>query len=191
MSRRIESLFSRAGISTGEKLLVSGVGGGVASMALLFGVANDNPTIVTSGSDQKINKAKELGAIDGFNYKLEGWDHDLKKEHRGFDVIIDSAGGKDFYKLVKLLNPGGRIAFYGGTLGEIGKLSPQLIFWRQLSILGSTMGSPKDFENMLEFVSHNKIHPVVDKVYDLQSAQQAFERMSLNDQFGKLVVQIK
>ena len=103
------------------------------------------------------------------------------------DVIIDSAGGDSFSHLVKLCSPGGRIGIYGGTDGPIPNLSPQLIFWRQISILGSTMGSNKDFAKMLDFVEQHKIVPVVDMVFKLENANNAFERMSEGQQFGKIV----
>ncbi|MDX1684649.1 MAG: zinc-binding dehydrogenase [Saprospiraceae bacterium] len=182
------ALFTRAGLKEGESLLVSGAGGGVASVAMQFGLAVGAEVYVTSGLDDKVGKAIELGAQGGVNYKREGWMDKLKEMSSGFDVIIDSAAGEGFKHLVKLMNPGGRIVFYGGTRGAIDALNPQFIFWRQLSIMGSTMGSPRDFEDMLKFVDQHKITPLVDRAYKFKEVDQAFERLSEYDQFGKIVM---
>lgn len=182
------ALFSRAKLNPGEKLLVSGVGGGVASMAMLLGLAHGAEVFVTSGENSKVEKAVGLGAKDGANYREKDWSKELKAKSGGFDVIIDSAAGDGFSDLVKLLKPGGRIVFYGGTRGPISNLNPQLIFWRQVTIMGSTMGSPTDFTNMLEFVNRHKVVPQVDKIYGFDKAEDAFKRMEEYDQFGKIVL---
>lgn len=182
------ALFSRAKLKPEEKVLISGVGGGVASLALLFAVAIGARVFVTSGTHTKIDRAKSLGALDGVSYKMDGWEKDLKTMSGDFDVIIDSAGGDGFSSLVKLLNPGGRIVFYGGTLGKIPQLNPQMIFWRQLSILGSTMGSPSDFSQMLELVNGYKICPIIDEVYTFEDVESAFVSLAENNQFGKIVL---
>lgn len=182
------SLFARAGAVAGESVLISGVGGGVASLAMRFAVAKGCKVFVTSGQDWKLKKAVDGGAVTGVNYKNEEWLKLLKSQSGGFDVIVDSAGGPNFKDLVKLLRPGGRIVFYGGSLGKIDGLSPQVMFWKQLSLLGSTMGSPKDFENMLQFVTQHEIVPDVDQVYSFEQADLAFNALEKNDQFGKLVL---
>ena len=145
---------------------------------------------VTSGSDAKIVKALDLGVAGAANYKLEIWPETLKKLTGGFDVIVDGAGGTDFANLVKLCNPGGRIGVYGGTNGAIPNFSPQPIFWKQLSILGSTMGSDHDFAEMLDFVNKHKIVPVIDSIFSLENGSDAFERMEKAEQFGKIVIKI-
>jgi NADPH:quinone reductase-like Zn-dependent oxidoreductase len=184
------ALFSRAKIHTGDKVLISGVGGGVASVALSMAVAINAEVYVTSGSEKKISRAIELGAKGGINYKSPDFSNDLKDLCSGFDVIVDSAGGKGFNALVKALKPGGRLVFYGGTQGKIEELSPQLIFWRQLSLLGSTMGSPRDFQAMLSFVEEHKISPQIDSTFGLDESIKGFERLASNHQFGKIVFSI-
>ncbi len=181
------ALFSRCGLKSGEKVLISGVGGGVALMACLFAVAAGAEVWVTSGSAWKIKKAQDLGAKGGVSYKDEAWDKTLLKETGGFDVIIDSAAGDGFATLVKVAAPAGRICFYGGTRGKINGLNPQLMFWKQISVFGSTMGNDAEFESMLDFVSEHKIVPVVDSVYSPEAVNEAFERMSKGLQFGKIV----
>ncbi|MCO4294492.1 zinc-binding dehydrogenase [Solitalea sp. MAHUQ-68] len=184
------ALFTRAATQPREKVLINGIGGGVALFALQYAVAEGCEVYVTSGSDEKIEKAKFLGAYGGVNYKTSTWVDDLKLIAGGFDVIVDSAAGEGFKNLVELANPGGRIVFYGATTGTIKELDPRRIFWKQLSILGSTMGTQKDFQQMLNFIEQHKLLPVVDKVFDLTEANEALDRMRKAEQFGKIVIKI-
>ncbi|GIV30967.1 MAG: putative zinc-type alcohol dehydrogenase-like protein YogA [Saprospiraceae bacterium] len=181
-------LFTKCKVQAGERLLVTGVGGGVALHCVLFGVAAGLEVWVTSGSEEKIQKALALGAKGGVNYNDDAWAKDLKKSVGSFDVIIDSAGGEGFSNLITLAAPAGRIGIYGGGQGLLGGLSPQLIFWRQLKIFGSTMGTPAEFANMLEFVSEHELRPVVDSVWEKTEYLGAFKRMEEAKQFGKIVL---
>lgn len=184
------TLFSRCQLKKGEKVLITGIGGGVALMALQLAVAAGAEVYVSSSSAEKMERAIQLGAKSGVNYREAGWDKTLKQVAGGFDVIIDSAAGDGFSMLPGLCNPGGRIGLYGGTLGKVNGLSMQVVFWKQLSILGSTMGSPKEFKAMLAFVAKHEILPIVDSVYALTEGQKAFERMGSVQQFGKIVLKI-
>ncbi len=185
------ALFGRAKLQKGEKVLISGIGGGVALFALQFAVAAGATVFATSGDDEKIKKAIELGAKGGANYKNETWHKDFLKTHGEVDVVIDSAGGNGFAKFLDITAAGGRIAFYGGGQGLINNLSPQKIFWKQIDILGSTMGTDREFAEMLDFVNKHKIKPIVDSVFSLENAKMAFEKMDSGAQFGKIVVQIE
>ncbi len=184
-------LFTRCGLQPGEKVLISGVGGGVALLACQMAIAAGAEVYVTSGSDEKIQRAIALGARAGANYRKADWPARLKEEAGGFDVIIDSAGGPGFPELLKLCRPAARIGVYGGTRGAIPGLSPQLLFWKQISILGSTMGSDEDFRQMLHFVNTHRLRPIVDKVFPLEEGPRAFERLDEGRQFGKVIVSVK
>lgn len=184
------ALVSRCQVQAGERVLISGVGGGVALFACQFAIAAGAEVFVTSSSEQKIETAVSLGALGGANYRQDGWHKKLGKETGGFDVVIDSAGGDGFANLVKLCKPGGRIGIYGGGRGTINGLSPQIIFFKQISILGSTMGSDQEFADMVEFVSDHKIEPVVDSVFSLGEGNAAIARMDAGLQFGKIVLKI-
>ena len=181
---------SKGNCKAGEKVLINGIGGGVATFAFQFALAIGAEVYVTSGSDEKLNKALEMGAKGVANYKTENWHKALAKESGGFDLIIDSAGGKGFANLAKLCRPAARIVFYGGTRGKIEGLSPQILFWRQVTIMGSTMGSDKDFEDMLAFVNAHKIKPIVDSVIDWNASDQAFEILKTSSQMGKVVLKV-
>ncbi|HEX8505656.1 MAG TPA: zinc-binding dehydrogenase [Hymenobacter sp.] len=183
--------FVRAQVQAGERVLVNGVGGGVALMAAQFCIARGAEVWVTSGSDAKLARARELGAQGGINYKTENWVKTLTKQAGGaFDVIIDSAAGEAFNDLVDAAVPGGRIVFYGGTLGPISGLAPGKVFWKQLSILGSSMGSEQDFEAMLQLVTEKGLVPVVDEVFPLAEGEAALRRLEAGEQFGKIVLKV-
>ena len=182
------ALFSRCKLKKGEKVLITGIGGGVALTALQFAIAAEAEVFVTSGSVEKIERATKIGAKGGANYHEAGWEKQLKQAAGGFDVIIDSAGGDGFALFPSLCNPGARIGFYGGTLGKVNGLSLQPLFWKQISLLGSTMGSPREFRAMLAFVQKHEIVPVVDSIFPMSEGAKAFEKMASGEQFGKIVL---
>ncbi|MEM1218277.1 MAG: NAD(P)-dependent alcohol dehydrogenase [Bacteroidota bacterium] len=184
------ALVTKGQVKAGDTVLISGVGGGVALFAFQFALAAGADVYVTSGSEEKIQKAMDMGAKGGANYKDPAFAKSLKGMARGFDVVIDSAGGDGLAQLAKLCNPGARIAMYGGTRGKINGLSPQILFWKQISFLGTSMGTDQEFEDMVAFVAKHKIVPVVDSVFDFTEAQQAFERMDNGLQFGKIVLKV-
>ena len=183
------ALFSKAKATKKDKVLISGVGGGVALFACQFAIAAGAEVYVTTGSDEKIQKAVDIGAKGGINYKTEKWHKAFAKEFSGVDVVIDSAGGAGFDSLLKVCNPMARVATYGGTRGKIA-ITPQVLFWKEIQIFGSTMGSDEEFQKMVGFVNEHKIKPVVDSVYDLADAGAAFEKMDNGGQFGKIVFRI-
>lgn len=184
------ALFTKARLRPGEKVLITGIGGGAALWALQFALAFQAKVYVTSGSDDKIKRAIEMGATAGFNYKENDWPARIAKEAGGFDVIIDSAGGKQFNQLLDLAYPGGRVALFGRTSGLITDIAPKILFWKQLSIFGTTMGTEDEFLSMLDFVEKNKIKPVIDSTYPLERIHDAFKRMEHSEQFGKIVISV-
>ena len=183
--------FTRAQVQAGERVLVTGVGGGVALTAVQLCVARGADVWVTSSADEKIARAQEHGARGGVRYNVENWVKTLTQLAGGaFDVIIDSAGGPAFGPLLDAAAPGGRIVFFGGTLGNIPDLPPAKVFWKQLSILGSTMGTPQDFDDLLALVTEKSIVPVVDEVFPLAEGEAALRRLEAGAQFGKVVLKI-
>lgn len=184
------ALFSRARAAPGERVLVTGIGGGVALFALQFAVAAGREVWVTSGSDEKIARAVKLGARGGFRYDSEGWVAAASREAGPFDVIIDSAGGAGFGGLLDLASPGGRIAFFGATRGSVPELALRKVFWRQISLLGTTMGSPADWSAMTGFVELHRLKPVISVVLPLERAPEGFDLMERGGQFGKIVVRM-
>ena len=182
------ALFTRGQVKQGDKVLITGIGGGVALMVLKMALAIGADVYVTSGSDEKIERAVALGAKLGVNYKISSWYKLFQSAVEGLDVIIDSAAGDDFKHLIELANPGGKIVFYGGTQGPMSTLNPQKIFWKHLSILGTTMGTQKEFAAMLSLFETHKIKPVIDEVFDMADAEKAIRKMDDAKQFGKIVL---
>jgi zinc-binding alcohol dehydrogenase/oxidoreductase len=185
------ALFSKARLRAKEKVLITGVGGGAALWVLQFAVAYQARVYITSGSDEKIERAIKLGAIAGFNYKQDDWATKAQKESGGgFDIIIDSAGGDHFSKLIELSMPGGRIVNFGRTAGNISEINTRLLYWKQLSILGTTMGTRDEFLSMLDFLESRNIKPVIDKTFPLSEFDHARARMESGEQFGKIILEI-
>lgn len=181
------ALFSKAGLKKNDKVFISGIGGGVALFAMQFAIANGNEVYVSSSSPEKIERAISLGAKAGFNYRDEDMGKQVLKSVGPMDVVIDSAGGKGFSNLVTICGKGGRISVYGGTAGKI-ELSPQRLFWNHVTIMGTTMGSDSDFQQMINFVNRHKVRPVVDQVFSIKEIKSALEKMKAGEQFGKIVL---
>jgi NADPH:quinone reductase-like Zn-dependent oxidoreductase len=177
-------------VKKGDKVLVTGFGGGVAQFATQLAISMGAEVYVSSSSESKIQHAKELGAKDGFDYRKENWTETALAVTQGFDVIIDSAMGDTLSQLIKVLKPGGRIVIYGATMGDPPVLEARKLFWNQIQIIGTTMGSDRDFEEMLEFVNKHKINPVVDEVFELKDAVKAFDKMRAGLQTGKIILKI-
>ncbi len=184
------ALFARGELKPGQKVLVTGGGGGVALLCIQMAKAIGASVFATTGSEEKRGRLKDFGINGTVNYRELEWDKELKKAHGSFDLIIDSAGGDGLKKLIGLTKPGGNIVIYGGTKGKSDGISPQLIFWRQLNIMGTSMGSDRDFREMLELVEQHGIVPVVDSVYPLEEFGRALERLKSKEHFGKVVIKI-
>ncbi len=184
------ALFSKARLRANEKVLISGVGGGAGLFILQFAVAYKARVYVTSGSEEKITKAKAMGALGGYNYKDPEWSEKAKKEIGGFDIIIDSAGGDQFSKFIDLATLGGRIVNFGRTAGNITDISTRQLYSKQLSILGSMMGNRDEFLSMLDFMESRNMKPVMDQTFPLAKAADAFQRMREGNHFGKIILEI-
>jgi NADPH:quinone reductase-like Zn-dependent oxidoreductase len=166
------------------------VGGGVALFAVQFAVALGAKVFCTSGSYEKIANTAAMGVAGGANYRNEDWDKQLLEQSGGFDLIIDGAGGGQMNTLLALCKPGGTIVCYGATLGAADNLNLHRIFWKQIRLQGTTMGTDDDFADMLRFVEKHRIVPVIDSEFLLQNTADAFRLMEHGGQFGKIVVKI-
>lgn len=184
------ALFSQGGLKSGETVLVTGVGGGVATFALQYAVAAGANVWVTSSSSEKIARAVELGAKGGFLYTSDEWAKTFVDKAGAPSLIIDSAAGAAYDTLIDVAAPGGRIVNFGATLGPPDKLEMRKVFWKQLRLQGTTMGSPADFEAMLKFVGEHNIKPIVDATFPLEEGNTAIDQMKLSPQFGKYVLSI-
>lgn len=184
------ALFTRGRLKAGERLLVTGVGGGAAQFLLQFGLAGGAHVFATSGSADKLKRARDAGAGGGADYREDGWEKSLLDQGGPFDLIVDSAGGPGFSKLIDILRPGGRLVCFGATAGNPPEMPQRKIFWKQIDLLGTTMGSPDDFAGMSAMVQRHRLRPVVDRVFPLEQGPEAFRRMDSGGQYGKIVLKI-
>ena len=184
------ALFTQGNAKSGERILITGIGGGVATFALQFATAINAEVWVTSSSTAKIDRAVSMGARGGFDYREEGWEKSFAAKVGAPDLIIDSAGGPGYGALMGLAAPGGRIINYGATAGAPESIDMFKLFWKQLRLQGSTMGSPDDFSSMVELVEKHQIKPVIDAVHSLEDTNQAIDQMRSSPQFGKYVIKI-
>ncbi|HEU5140188.1 MAG TPA: zinc-binding dehydrogenase [Bacillales bacterium] len=184
------SLVTKGQVNEGESVLIPGVGGGVATFLVQFASALGANVYVTSSKEEKVEKAKGLGAVGGVKYTEENWSKELKKMTGGIDLTVDSIGGEVFDALVSLGKTGSRIVSFGATKGPIPKLVMPKIFLKEITIFGSTMGSPQEFQQMVELVEKHQIHPVIDETYTLEEAADAQSRMENGENFGKIILTI-
>jgi zinc-binding alcohol dehydrogenase/oxidoreductase len=182
------ALVVQGNVQPGQKVLITGIGGGVASFALQFAVAGGAEVWVTSSSTRKIQHAVSLGAQGGFDYCQSDWHRELLARCGPMDLVVDSAGGNGYGDLIQAAAPGARVVSYGSTAGRPADLDLFKVFWKQLKLIGSTMGSPEDFAAMLDAVQRHQIHPVVDQVFSLEDGATAVAHMADCPQFGKLVL---
>ena len=191
------AVISKGKIAPGENVLITGIGGGVALMALLFCVGRGARVFVTSSSQDKIERAMALGAAGGVSYRSKTWEKDLAAllpgDRKYLDAVVDGAGGDVIPRVTRIMRDGGRVVVYGMTTGPSMPL-PMGAVLKNIEVLGSTMGSRKEFSEMLEFVSEKQLRPVVDRVYDgldIEELEKMWGRMEEGGQFGKLVVRIR
>jgi NADPH:quinone reductase-like Zn-dependent oxidoreductase len=176
-------------VRPGERVVVLGVGGGVATFALQIARLVGAMVIVTSSSRAKLERAKGLGADLAIDYTSEDWEKIvLEQTGGGADVIIDSVGKETWGKALRALRPGGRLVTFGATTGRETSVDIRQVFWNQISILGTTMGSPREFAAMLQLYEAGRLKPVVDSVFPLRDAPAAHRRMDEGQQFGKIVL---
>ncbi|MFP5297606.1 MAG: zinc-binding dehydrogenase [Actinomycetota bacterium] len=185
-------LFSRGRLQPGEDVLITGIGGGLALSALQLARPVAGRIYVTSSSSEKLRRAAALGADEGIDYTTEDVGKAIRRltGKKGVDLVIDSAGGDTLDASMRSLRPGGRLVIAGATAGAESAINVRRLFWNQLEIIGSTMGSSDDVASMLRAVGGAKLEPIIDRVYDLADGPEAVQRLASGEQFGKLVVRI-
>ena len=181
------ALFNRGELQKGQQVLITGIGGGVSQLAFILAKAAGANVSVTSGSSDKLRQMKGLGAERVYNYREE-WDRQALAEDMRFDLVVDSVGGAQLNKLIKLTKPGGRIVLYGATTGLTPSLDLYRLFWNQITLRGTTMGNDQEFMEMVEFVGKHQLHPFIDSERPFERVIEAFDRMKEVEQLGKLVV---
>ena len=186
------AVVTRGAVRPRDTVLIAGIGGGVATFALLIARALGARVLVTSGSDEKLERARGLGAAAAFNYATADWVAGVRAatEGKGADLVVDGTGGAAFNGALDAARPGGRVVTYGATTGPTPDFLVRRVFWKQLDVLGSTMGSPDDFRGLLDLFGAQGLHPVIDRVFPLAEAGAALLHMEQAAQFGKIVLNI-
>jgi len=182
-------LVTRAGLRDGEWVLVWGVGGGLASAANLIARALGARTIVTSSSDDKLARVEADAKVNHASADVVEAVKEATGGH-GADVVVESVGDATWQRSLQAASQGGRITVCGATSGPNPPAALHRIWWKQLSVLGSTMGTKDDFEGVYELVMSGRVKPIVDEVFRLSEARAAHERMEAGDQLGKIVLTI-
>lgn len=185
------ALITRGELKKDETVFIPGIGGGVALFALQIAVAKGARVFVSSSSDEKLERARHMGAAGGVNYRKDGWAKKLKNEMGAADLIIDGVGGETFNHLISIAKPGGRIVNFGATMGPVPEFLLPRAFFKHLDIRGTTMGSPQEFADMLMLFEQEKIHPMIDRHFPLEKAAEALRYMENGDSFGKIVLDIE
>jgi NADPH:quinone reductase-like Zn-dependent oxidoreductase len=185
------ALFCRARVQPGETVLVLGVGSGVSTFAVSLAYRAGARVLVTSSSEEKLERARALGAEAGFDYTAGDWAAAVAdRSGGGVDVVVDSVGST-WPDSVRCLRPGGRLVVFGATGGASVELEVRPVYFGQVSILGTTMGSPRDFVGLLRAIEAPGWAPVIDSVRPLSDAAGAHERLEAAAHFGKLVLEIE
>ena len=182
------ALVGKARLQPGEKVLITGIGGGVATFALKFALAHGARVYVTSSSAANLAKAAEIGAAGGFNYKEDGWRKALAQASGGVDVVIDGAPAGAFAGYARALAMGARVVVYGSTGGPQFQVSAPDLFLRHASLIGTAMGDLVDFRAMLEFAAEKGLYPVIDRSFKLAEASEALQYLDKSHQFGKVTI---
>ena len=185
-------LVTKARLLPHETVLIWGIGGGVALAALAIAKHAGARAIVTSGSDEKLARARALGADETINYRNQDVAKEVRRltNKRGADVVVENTGEQTWETSLKALARAGRLVTCGGTTGPMVTTDVRRLFWHQYTIMGSTMGNRREFEAVATLFARGELKPVVDSVVPLARARSAFERMQRGEQFGKVVVAI-
>lgn len=186
-------LHARAALRPFEDVLIHAAGSGVSSAAIQIArLGGARRILVTAGTDAKLAKARELGATHTINYRDEDFVAAVREVagRRGVDVVVDHVGGETFERSLKVLAWGGRLVFCGATSGPAAQINLRALFFKNQSILGSTMGSLAELRRLLQFVERGDLEPVVDRTLPLAEAAAAQAALANREQFGKIVLTV-
>jgi len=184
-------LIDRAALKPGETVLVVGAGGGVNSIAIQVAKLAGATVLVVAGDAEKSAKAKELGADTVIDRSKTDWTREVMKitGKRGADVVVDNVGRATLAGSMQAVARGGRIVIVGNTSGPKAEIDIRFIFGKQISLIGSTMGSHQDFRTVTHLLWKGKLKPVIDKVFPLSEGVEAYRRMEAGGHFGKILLQ--
>lgn len=186
-------LFTQGDLKPGEWVLVTGIGGGLALSLLQLARPVAGKIFVTSSSDDKLERARDLGADVTINYRTEDVAKAVRAAtgKRGVDLVVDSAAGPTVDPSLRSLVQGGRLVVSGATAGSTSEIDVRRLFWKQLRVIGSTMGSDSDVSQMLRMVAGTELRPMIDRSFPLEQAADALRYLERQEQFGKVVLEVR
>lgn len=185
------ALFTCAKVAPGDRVLVTGAGGGVATMAVQLAVAAGASVVTTTGTPEKARRCREIGALASVLYRSAEWPAEVLEAAGGpLDIVVDSFGGPSWARALPLLRRGGTFVSYGDTSGPSAEIEVADVYWQWRSILGTSMGSPEEFAALLDHVARTQWRPVVDEVFPLHELARAAARIGAPDRFGKVVLSL-
>ncbi len=185
-------VVTRAKVGPSDEVLIWGIGGGVALAALRIVKQLGARAWVTSGSDEKLARARELGADETLNHRTMDVAKEIRARtgKRGVSVVLDNVGHDTWKQSLDALGKSGRLVTCGGTSGPMVETDVRKLFWNQWTIMGSTMGNDAEFQAVTAELVAGRLLPVVDSVFDLAQGRDAFARLASREQFGKIVVRV-
>lgn len=185
------ALVTRGGVTAGSKVLVSGAAAGTGTFAIQIAAALGATVYVTTSGEDKLARCIALGAVAGEDWRDPTWPDRLRETTGGgVDVAIDSAGGDAIEQLLRALRPGGTLVNFGDTAGDFSTIPVALVYFGQLNIHGTTMGSPREFDDLLAHVALDRWRPVIDSTFPLERTDDAFRRLDDPARFGKIVLAV-
>lgn len=184
------ALITRARLRAGEDVLIHGAGAGTATAAIQIAKHAGARVFCTSSTEDKLAKARGLGANFAYNYKSEDWDRKLFADtgKKGVDVVFESVGQATWPRSIRALKRGGRMVVIGATTGPHPQEEIGYIFWKQIDILGSTMANHREYREVMKLILRGELKPVIDSVFPIERAQDAHRRLESGEQFGKIVL---
>jgi NADPH:quinone reductase-like Zn-dependent oxidoreductase len=185
-------VVTRARVQHGENVLIWGIGGGVALAAMQIAKMLGATTWVTSGDDDKLARAKSLGADETLNHRTQDVAKEIRARtgKRGVDVVIDNVGKDTWARSLQALGRRGRLVTCGATSGPLVETDVRRMFWNQWSLMGSTMGNDDEMDAITQHLREGRLLPPVDSVHDIERAADAVHRLASGKQFGKVVVRV-
>ena len=185
-------VVTQARVRPGEDVLILGVGGGVSSSAVQIAKLCGARVLVTSSSDAKLERARQLGADVSINYSKEDWESAVyeKTAKRGVDVVLENVGAQTWKQSLRSLRKGGRLVTCGATTGPIAETDIRIVFWKQIHIIGSTMANRREFNDVMRLFFAGRLKAIVDEIVPLKDGAAAQRRLGEGRQFGKIVLTV-
>jgi NADPH:quinone reductase-like Zn-dependent oxidoreductase len=185
-------IVTQGRLRAGQDVLILGVGGGVSSTAVQIAKLCGARVLVTSSSDAKLERARALGADVCINYSREDWPKAVfeRTDRRGVDLVLENVGASTWRESLRALRKGGRLVTCGATSGPIGETDIRVVFWKQVSIVGSTMANDTEFHDVMRLFFEGRLRAIVDEVLPLAEGAAAQRRLAEGRQFGKIVLRV-